>query len=591
MMKGLFYIVATLLCICSLHSDAQTPTQTTYCNPVNIDYGYCPIPNFTTWGKHRATADPVIVNYKGDYYLFSTNQWGYWWSPDLLNWHFIAKKFLKPYHHVYDELCAPAVWVMGDTLLVFGSTYTSNFPIWMSTNPKANEWKEAIDSLQVGGWDPDFFLDDDGRLYMYNGSSNRYPLYGVEMDRTTLQPKAARREMYLLEPEKYGWQRFGEYQDNTFLDPFIEGAWMTKHHGKYYLQYGAPGTEFSGYADGVVVSGNPLGPFTPQAHNPVSYKPGGYARGAGHGSTFQDNNGYWWHVSTMVISVKNSFERRIGFWPAGFDQDDVMYCNTAFGDYPHYISRGPREAAGSAGFKASGFTGWMLLNYNKPVTVSSVLGGYLPNNAVDESIKTYWSAATGNKGEWIQTDLGKVSTVNAVQVNYADQDAPFMGKQTEIFHQYMLTYSVDGRRWKVLADKSKAHKDVPHDYIELPKPVQARYIKMENLHLPGGKFALSGLRVFGNGNGAAPDTVKEFMVLRTEKDKRSAWLKWSPVDNAYAYNIYTGIAPDKLYTCIMVHNNNDYYFKGMDKDLPYYFCIEAINENGVSARTQVMKIE
>jgi hypothetical protein len=39
--------------------------------------------------------------------------------------------------------------------------------------------------------------------------------------------------------------------DNTFLDPFIEGAWMTKHNNKYYLQYGAPGTEFSGYADGV----------------------------------------------------------------------------------------------------------------------------------------------------------------------------------------------------------------------------------------------------------------------------------------------------------------------------------------------------
>jgi hypothetical protein len=43
--------------------DAQ---QKTYCNPINIDYGYTPIPNFSTWGKHRATADPVIVNYKGD---------------------------------------------------------------------------------------------------------------------------------------------------------------------------------------------------------------------------------------------------------------------------------------------------------------------------------------------------------------------------------------------------------------------------------------------------------------------------------------------------------------------------------------------
>ncbi len=576
------WIYALILMLISMDTDAQT----TYCNPVNIDYGYCPIPNFTTWGKHRATADPVIVNYKGDYYLFSTNQWGYWWSPDLLNWHFVERKFLKPYHHVYDELCAPAAWVMGDTLLVFGSTYTSDFPIWMSTDPKANKWKEAIDSLQIGGWDPAFFADDDGRLYMYNGSSNRYPLYGVEMDRTTLQPKGTRKEMYLLEPDRYGWQRFGENLDNTFLDPFIEGAWMTKHHGKYYLQYGAPGTEFSGYADGVVVGDHPLGPFTPQS-DPVSYKPGGYARGAGHGATFQDNKGFWWHVSTMVISVKNSFERRIGYWPAGFDKEDVMFCNTAFGDYPHYISRN----ADTSAFDNAGFTGWMLLNYNKPVTVSSIYGGYLPNNAVDESIKTYWSAATGNKGEWIQTDLGKVSRVNAVQVNYADQDAPFLGKQTDIYHQYILWFSEDGKHWKMLADKSKQRKDVPHDYIELTKPVQARYIKMENIHMPGGKFALSGLRVFGNGNGAVPDTVKDLLVLRTEKDKRSAWIKWSPVDNAYAYNIYTGTSPDKLYSCIMVHNNNDYYFKGMDKDRPYYFCIEAINENGVSAKTKVIKSE
>ena len=58
--------------------------------------------------------------------------------------------------------------------------------------------------------------------------------------------------MYMLEDWRYGWQRFGEHMDNTFLDPFIEGAWMTKHNGKYYFQYGAPGTEMSGYSDGVV---------------------------------------------------------------------------------------------------------------------------------------------------------------------------------------------------------------------------------------------------------------------------------------------------------------------------------------------------
>lgn len=67
-----------------------------------------------------------------------------------------------------------------------------------------------------------------------------------------------------------------EHMDNTFLDPFIEGATMNKYNGKYYLQYGAPGTEFSGYADGVVVGETPLGPFTPQS-DPMSFKPGGFS--------------------------------------------------------------------------------------------------------------------------------------------------------------------------------------------------------------------------------------------------------------------------------------------------------------------------
>ena len=112
----------------------------------------------------------------------------------------------------------------------------------------------------------------------------------------------------------------------------------------------------------------------------------------------------------MIVAVKNNFERRLGIWPAGFDKDDVMYCNTAFGDYPHYLPSASSEQENNK--KISGlFTGWMLLNYNKPVQVSSTLGSYYANNAVDENIKTYWSAATANKGEWIQTDLGNISTV------------------------------------------------------------------------------------------------------------------------------------------------------------------------------------
>ena len=557
----------------------QQKEPTTFCNPINIDYGYCPIPDFVKQGKHRATADPVIVTFKGDYYLFSTNQWGYWWSRDMSNWHFVPRKFLKPQHKVYDELCAPAAFVMDGSLYLLGSTYTRDFPIWKSSSPRTDTWTEAVPAFQAGAWDPAFFLDDDGRLYLYHGSSNEFPIYGWEIDRKTLQPIGEHVELIRLNSDEHGWERFGEANDNTFLKPFIEGAWMTKHGGKYYLQYAAPGTEFSGYGDGVYVGDHPLGPFTYQPHNPFSYKPGGFAKGAGHGATFQDLNGRWWHVSTTVIGVKNSFERRIGMWPAEFDRDGVMYCDTAYGDYPHYLPGRGRPGA---------FTGWMLLNYGKPVTASSTLGGFAPNLAVDEDIKTYWSAASGKPGEWLQSDLGAVSTVRAIQINYADQDAEIMGRQPGLYHQYRIAASVDSRRWTTIVDKSRNRSDVPHDYVELPEPIEARFIRLENIHVPTGKFAICGLRAFGRGHGAKPELVKNFVALRGESERRNAWLKWQVSPHATGYVIYAGVAPDKLYTSIMVYGANEYYFRAMDRSRPYYFRIEAFNEAGISTRSPVV---
>lgn len=580
-MKILKYAILSILCILGANTYAQ---QKTYCNPINIDYGYCPIPNFTEWGKHRTSADPAIVNYKGDYYLFSTNQTGYWWSSDMLNWNFVSRPFLteeaiEQTPNKWDDLCAPAAWTMGDTLVVFGSTYSRIFPIWISTDPKNNKWEKAVEHFDIGGWDPAFFTDDDGKLYMYNGSSNVYPLYGIELDRKTFQPIGTRKELLLTDGDRIGWHRFGEHMDNTFLKPFMEGAWMTKHDGKYYLQWGGPGTEFSHYADGYAVSDSPLG-FFEHASLPLSMKAGGFIRGAGHGATFQDRWNNYWHTSTMVINVKNNFERRIGIWPAGFDSEGNMYCNTAFGDYPHYIP------TAEADHLKSQFTGWMLLNYNKPVQVSSTLGTHYANNIVDENIKTYWSAKSADKGEWLISDLGEVSTVYAIQINYADQDVEFMGKTLGKFHQYKVYSSLDGKKWDVLIDKSNNKTDVPHDYVELEKPVKARYVKLENIHMPTGKFAISGFRVFGFGAGEKPAPVEQFMVLRTETDKRSAWLKWKPAEGAYAYNIYIGIEPDKLYSSVMVHNTNEYYYAGMDRTKPYYFAIEAINENGTSTWTR-----
>jgi hypothetical protein len=546
----------------------------TYCNPMNLDYAFGFYYNNPVATSFRSTADPTIVRFKGDYYLFATNQKGYWWSPDLGQWHYVYAGFArKP---TDDDLCAPTAFSISDTLYLAGS-FVFRATIFMTTDPKEGRWTHAIDSLDLAIWDPAFFVDEDRKVYLYWGSSNFYPIKGIELDPDNrFKPKGETRELLYLDPKSHGWERFGENNDSV-MAPFIEGPWMTKYENHYYLQYAAPGTEFKVYADGVYLSDNPLGPFTYQLYNPFSYKPGGFITGAGHGSTFQDEYGNYWHIATSMLSVKNTFERRIGMYPAGFDGEGQLYVNTSFGDYPAFVPKGKEDHL------KGNFTGWMLLTFKKNAIASSSEEGYLPELAFDEDIRTYWSARSADSGEWLQVDMGHLCRVNALQVNYADHKATQYGKAMDIYHQYQVFHSSDGMNWSLLIDKSNNDMDVPHDYVELSNPVTTRYIKLVNIHMATGNFAISGLRIFGNGLGLPPSPVKEFDV-DPRADRRNAVIHWKKRDDTFSYNILYGIAPDKLYNSIMVYDADHYDFRGLDSNTTYYFTIEAFNENGVSER-------
>lgn len=562
--------------------DPSNDRPSTFCNPTNLSYCFrANLPDLVKNGSFRSTADPMVVVYKGEYYLFATNQAGFFYSKDLSNWEFVFAGFQR--YPEDDDLCAPAAFVSGDTLFYTGSTY-AGLPIWYSTNPKSGRFKRYVEKTDLPSWDPAFLLDDDGKLYLYYGSSNEYALKGVELDRRDFHPVSRIKEIMSLQPDRHGWERFGmNNDDSTTLAPFTEGAFVTKHNGKYYFQYGAPGTEFKVYADGVYVSDHPLGPFTYQAHNPMSYKPGGYVQGAGHGGTFQDLHGNYWHVATGMLSLKYKFERRIGIYPVAFDSDGIMHSYTAFGDYPCYTPNSKINDLSDT------FTGWMLLSYGKPVTASSVDSLYSPANAVDESMRTYWAAASGKQGEWLQIDLEGMREVRAIQLNAYEHKAVQHNKAMDLYHQYRIYHSLNGLDWELVVDKSDNDKDVPHDYIELREPLHTRYLKVVNEHVPTGHFALSGFRVFGKGNGARPDTVKNFQVNRPAADPRNAFLSWEPVKGAYAYNIYYGIAPGKLYNCLTVLGDHSYDFRGLDSETTYFFAIEALNENGRSALSKIIR--
>ena len=559
-----------LLFVGSLHAQYRT---TTYCNPLNLDYTY-PFHNSHLGKSYRSGADPAVVEFRGEYYMFVTRSWGYWHSKDLLNWDFIT-----PEKWYFEGCNAPAAHNYKDSVLYVCGNPSGAMSILYTDNPKRGDWK-AVPSVLHDLQDPALFIDDDERAYMYWGSSNRWPIRGKELDmKNKFLPIAKKPDSLLfLRPDIHGWERFGENHTSD-IKPFIEGAWMTKHNGKYYLQYAAPGTQFNVYGDGVYVGKSPLGPFEYAAHNPFCYKPGGFATGAGHGSTVCGPGGIYWHFGTIHLSINYKFERRLCMFPTFFDEDGAMYSDTYFGDYPHYSPDQVSRQTTSGGFR-----GWMLLSYGKPVKASSQLESYPVENVTDENLKTFWVAEKNDDKQWVEIDLEEVSDVYALQLNFFDyEETGFWGRMPNLRQRYLVEASVDGARWRVLVDYRNSFRDAPHNYIELDQPIEARYIRYRHHYVPGKNLAMGDIRVFGLGRGKKPATVKGFTVVR-EADERNARISWKAVKGAQGYNVLWGVALDKLYSSWMVYGDNSLDLRALTVGQKYYFAIEAFYENGISQR-------
>lgn len=580
---------ATLVLAAPAGAATAPAVQRTWCNPMDLNYQY----NFEQEARgisFRSGADPVIVNHKGEYYLFVTISGGWWHSKDLIHWRYV-KPDVAPHTWPKEDMCAPAAVSVGDRLYLFQSTFEQR-PIWVTTTPGTGRLGQLNPLLPqvpgaAGPWDPALYHDDDsGRWFLYFGSSNVYPIYGIELDPSRqLTYVGTSRELIGLRPDLHGWERFGPNHTST-IRPFIEGAWMTKYQGKYYLQYAGPGTEYNVYANGTYVGDGPLGPFTYAPNNPISYKPGGFVTGAGHGNTFQDNHGNWWNTGTPWLAVNFDFERRLAMFPAAFDAEGLLYADTRFGDFPHFMPDRRWQR------REELFTGWMLLSYRKPVTSSSWRGVYAAANVVDENPRSYWVAATNRPGEWLSVDLGEVSEVRAVQVNFTDYHAGLYRSDDRVYTQFRLLASADGRDWSVIADLSGERRDRPNAYLELPEPVRARHIRYEHGYVGGPNLAISDLRVFGRGAGSAPTVPEGFEVRRDGNDPRNAFLTWKEVPGAVGYNVLWGIRDDKLYQTYQVFADARpaLELRALTLDQPYSFAIEAFNENGVSAVSSTVRV-
>ncbi len=576
------FVFAPALCIfaaCSpLPAQAQSPRPVTFCNPMDLPY------RFGLGGDkpYREAADPTLVTHKGEFWLFASKSGGYWHSKDLVKWDFIV-----PAEFPTEEY-APTVVVVGDKWLLLTSP---SRVLYATDDPAVGKWTKVRDVESVN--DSALFLDDDGRLYLYSGSSPDKPIVGVELDlKNNFAPIGQPKPLIpILDQVHHGWEarnQFGsdeEIRNEKFL-PWLKGAWMTKHKGTYYLQYAAPGTEMKVYADGVYTCDQPLGNYRYAPYNPFSYKPTGFAASAGHGSMAQDRAGRHWRVCTMIVGVGHWFDRRLGFFPAGFLPDssgpDQITCNTYLGDYPQLAPGLAKDPL------ADNLVGWMLLSLKKSVTGSSTLDEeHRPEKALDEDMTTSWAAATGNPGEWLQVELGKPCRIDAVQLNFADTRATAHGRLQDAY-RYVLEISDDGKTWTTLLNRRDTGRDAPHEYVQLDQPVTARYAKLTNVYMPAGAvFSVSGLRFFGSGLGKAPEKVAD-VVAERQDNRRLMKVSWKKSAGAEFYVVRYGIKSDRLTLNYQVYDGESVTLPGLNIDQEYFVTVDAVNDTAVTKGTSTV---
>lgn len=595
-----------------------------YCNPTNLEYHYQLFKKKDVKNAlceaHREAADPSVVYFKGLYYLFPSMSAGFYTSENLDKWEF--HEFLGSFP-INDY--APDVRAIGEYLYCCASNSEHNCSFYRTRDPFTEPFEEIKGNFQF--WDPNLFCDEDGRRYLYWGSSNTEPIYGIELDPETMHAIGEKTALIEAKEDRFGYERLGEdylppkteeeieaaiqevikqyggqygvgedYEPDEAMkkqlykwfgnSPYLEGPWMTKYQGKYYLQYAVTGTEYNVYADAVYVGDSPLGPFVPAKNNPYSYKPGGFITGAGHGSTFEDRENGFWHVSTMRISKHHSFERRIGIWKAEFDEQGELCCDQRYGDWPVKVEAKIWEKPD-----------WMLLSYHKPVKASSGKG---TECVTDENVRTWWRAETSGKEEWVELDLEDALEIHAVQINFADDCETMAQPEMNFVASFDTQRCIDTRKWttrwilegskdgvsyEVLADKSKAETDLAHDFLVWESGREIRYLRLRAMELPyGQKPCVSGIRVFGLGKGEVPKQVEKCEIIWNQDDPMQSLdmtISWEQSD-AVGYNILWGYEPEKLYHSYMVYEKAEQKIGALAKESPVYIRIDAFNENGIT---------
>ena len=468
-----FMATLFVLAICTAPVRAQgaarggTSQTRTYCNPLTIpDYpigrlcrdvrGEIAGPDENQWllgrkEQFRELADPTVLWHDGRWYLYPSCDMA-WMSENGVTWT----------HHrinLRDIGYAPTVVHSGNRFLLTASgaaMYSSESPLGPFTEIGR---VKTPDGREPESWqDPMLLADDDGRLYLYWGIAAP-GIFGAELiaaDPTRM--KSAPRILIKHEPA-HAWEAHGEWNEDPSTC-WLEGSWVLKQGGHYYLTYAAPGTEFRTYAMGCYRSDSPLGPFSYQQRNPILRTTNGLVNGPGHGCIVSGPGNTVWAFYTCRLCYSHIFERRIGMDPAGFDAGGNLFVNGA-SQFPQ-LAPGlkPRPAEGNG-------VGWLPLNIGKVTRSSSAAAGRPGLYAVDEEMRTWWQPDDVDPRPSLESRLGNRFRIQAVRLIWRDVGLDTArGIEPGPFRYQVEVKDGTSAPWRAVVDRTASRDDLAIDYRE-----------------------------------------------------------------------------------------------------------------------------
>ena len=460
-----------------------------YCNPLPMPIG----------PGGNASGDVTVLEEGGKYYMCCTGG-GMWVSDDLVDWEFHAVEHIP---------VAPDLVKYQGRFYLTGNTdhvYVANHPLgpyedlglFKNTGPVEEGWN--------GGFDTKIYVDDDGTPYLFWPGRGISGIYGVRLDPNDLTTFAGKPVHLFGFNPMHAWERYGEMNEYPGV-AWIEGPWVIKRNGIYYLEYSASGTQWKTYAEGYYTATSPLGPYSYAPNNPLLRKTEGLVTGTAHGSIVKlKDRDEWWQFYTIVLSNPPG-GRRIGMDKVTFDADGLMACT---------VTDSPQAAPGASSEKASIPVTINKMNaMNALSKCSSQQDGYPAAFAVDNYSGTVWRPAADDPQPTLTIELSPATrcdvvqhfTVDAMRVLFSGGRRSFGPVRELPVYKYKLEVSQDGESYVTVVDKT-GNTLAKDTVFEEFAPVNCRFVRLVVTDWPRtNPLGIIDFTVFGQPDGYDPPAV------------------------------------------------------------------------------------